>query len=218
MKKCIILLLGMACLPAWSLDWELPVVTMKYEIAGGEVEDPEDETLEPTSLRNTATLRIRQEADPATFWLTLRTSAKDYYQEAGDYSYLEAEHEGTWRADEIWKLGYLLGVKRLEYAQPGADGLSDDNLTMKAGGSAVFTFMRGTSLEAGVSGRYTWATNPADAQQRYAVTTGFASRLGEWLLGVHYRGEFRLPMGATSSVGTRTYNTGSVSFQWDPNR
>jgi hypothetical protein len=115
MKNCVVLLLVLSCLPAWSQ--KLPVVTMKYEIAGGESEDAEDETLEPTSLRNTATLRIRQEADPATFWLTLRTSAKDYFQEAGDYSYLEAEHEGTWRADEMWKLGYLIGVKRMGYAQ-----------------------------------------------------------------------------------------------------
>ncbi|MGA2478070.1 MAG: hypothetical protein ABSG63_04885 [Spirochaetia bacterium] len=218
MKKCIILLLGMACLPSWSLDWKLPVVTMKYEIAQGECEDPEDETLEPTSVRNTATLRIRQDADPATFWLTLRTSAKDYFQEAGDYSYLEAEHEGAWRADEMWKLGYLLGIKRIGYAQPDSDGLFNDNLCMKAGGTAVLTFLKGTSLEAGLSSRYTWATNLADAQQGYALTAGFASRLGEWLLGIHYRGEYRLPMGSSSSVATRTYNTGSVSFQWDPNR
>ena len=218
MKKCPILLFALACLPAWSLDWKLPVVTMKYEIAGGECEDAEDETLEPTSLRNMASLRIRQDADPATFWLTLRTSAKDYFQEAGDYSYLEAEHEGTWRADEMWKLGYLLGVKRMGYAQPDSEGLSNDNLSIKAGASAMLTLLRGTSLEAGIAGRYTWTTNAADAQQGYALTAGLSSRLGEWLLGVRYRGEFRLPLGSASSVGTRTYTTGSVSFQWDPNR
>jgi hypothetical protein len=217
MKNCWVLLMALACLPSWA-EGKLPIITMKYEIAGGESEDAEDDTLEPTSLRNTASLRVRQDADPATFWLTLRTSAKDYFQEAGDYSYLDLAHEGTFRLEEPWKLGYLLGVKRMAYADLDSYGLSNDNLSLKVGGSATFDFVKGTSLDAGFTGRYTWATNPADAFQGYALTAGLSSRLGEWLLGVRYRGEFRLPMGPQSAVGARTYNTGSVSFQWDPNR
>jgi hypothetical protein len=218
MKNCLVFLLAAVCLPAWSLDWKLPVVTMKYEVAEGEVEDPEDQTLEPTSVRNTATMRIRQEADPAVFALMLRTSAKDYFQQAGDYSYLELEHDGAVRLDEQWKLGYVIGMKRMDFAERGADEISNDSISMKAGGTAVLTLMKGTSLEAGLATRYSWATDPADALQGYVVTAGFGTRLGEWLLGLRYRGEFRLPMGATSEVGPRRYNTGSISFQWDPNR
>lgn len=218
MKNCLVLLLAAACLPAWSLDWKLPVFTMKYEIAEGEVEDPEDQSLEPTSVRNTATLRMHQEADPASFALTMRTSAKDYLQQAGDYSYLDLEHEGAIRLDERWKLGYVIGMKRMDFAEPGADELSNDSISMKTGGTAVFTFVRGTTLEAGLATRYTWTTDPSDALQGYVVTAGFASRLGDWLLGLRYRGEFRLPMGTSSDIATRRYNTGSISFQWDPNR
>ena len=59
MKKCIILPLLFACLPGWSLDWDLPVVTLKYEAAEGASEDPDDETLEPSSLRNTVSMRVK---------------------------------------------------------------------------------------------------------------------------------------------------------------
>ena len=194
------------------------MVSVKYEAAGGQYEDPDEETLEPGSIRNTVTLRAREEADPAAFTLMLRTSLKDYFQERGDYSYLEAEHEGAFRLDDTWKLGYLLGVKSLGYAEPDAAGRSDDSLSFKAGGTAVITPVRGTSLEAGVFGRFTCAATPADAFQGYVLTAGLASRMGEWLLGIHYRGELRLPMGSSSSVTTRTWNTGSISLQWDPNR
>jgi len=79
------LLLFFACLPAWSLDWKLPVFTLRYEAAGGESEDPDDETLQPSSLRNTVSLRVKEDVESASFGLTLRSSMKDYYLQAGDY-------------------------------------------------------------------------------------------------------------------------------------
>jgi hypothetical protein len=161
---------------------------------------------------------VREEADPAAFALVLRTSLKDYLQERGDYSYLEAEHEGAFRLDDTWKLGYLLGLKGVGFAEPDAAGEEQDTLSLKAGGTAVITPARGTSLEAGFYGRFTWAATPADAFQGYVLTAGVASRMGEWLLGIHYRGELRFPMGSSSAVTVRTYNTGSISLQWDPNR
>ena len=218
MKNCLAFLLAAVCLPAWSLDWKLPVVTMKYEVAEGEVEDPEDQTMEPTSVRNTATMRIRQDADPATFALMLRTSAKDYFQQAGITPTSSSSTTAPFRLDEQWKLGYVIGMKRMDFTEPGVDEMSNDSISMKTSGTAVLTLMKGTSLEAGLATRYSWATDPANALQGYVVTAGFGTRLGEWLLGLHYRGEFRLPMGTTSEVGPRRYNTGSISFQWDPNR
>ena len=109
MKKSMVLLLFFACLPAWSLDWKLPVFTLRYEAAEGESEDPDDETLQPSSLRNTVSLRVKEDVESASFGLTLRSSMKDYYLQAGDYSYLDLEHDGTFHLGEAWKLGYLWG-------------------------------------------------------------------------------------------------------------
>jgi len=218
MKKGMALLLACICLPAWSLDWKLPVFTLKYEVAGGASEDPDDETLLPTTVRNTLSLRIKEEADPAAFGLTLRTSAKDFLQTSGDYAYLEAEHDGAVRIADIGKFGYTFGMKGTGHAPAGSDVLSEESLALKVGGTALLWLAKGTSLEGGLTGRFVLAEDPADALQAYGAAAGFASRLGDWLLGLRYRGEFRFPLGLAATTGDHVYNTGSVSVQWDPNR
>jgi hypothetical protein len=212
------LLLFFACLPAWSLDWKLPVFTLRYEAAGGESEDPDDETLQPSSLRNTVSLRVKEDVESASFGLTLRSSMKDYYLQAGDYSYLDLEHDGTFHLGEAWKLGYLMGMKGKSFPELDWQGLPKDTLALKAGMNAAFTVVKGTTLEAGTAGRWELADNAQDSLQAYVLTAGFSTRLGEWLLGARYRGEYRLPLGSSSGVGSSTYNMGSVSLQWDPNR
>lgn len=218
MKKSMVLLLLFACLPAWSLDWKLPVFTLKYEAAGGANEDPEDETLQPSSLRNTASLHVKEDVESASFGLTVRGSVKDYYQQAGDYAYLDLDQDGTFHIGEAWKLGYLLGVKSMRFPELDSQGLPKDTLSLNAGTTAAFSVEKGTTLEAGTAGRWELADNARESMQVYVVTAGISSRLGEWLLGAHYRGEFRLPLGPSSGVGSNTYNTASVSMQWDPNR
>jgi len=73
-------------------------------------------------------------------------------------------------------------------------------------------------VEAGVAGTWDLATNDADTFQACVVTAAFSSRLGDWLLGARYRGEFRFPFGTASTVADTANNTASVSLQWDPNR
>lgn len=218
MKKSIVLLLLCACLPGWSLDWNLPVVTLKYEAAEGASEDPDDETLEPSSFRNTVSMRVKEDVESASFGLTLRGSAKDYYLQNGDYSYLDLEQDGSFHLGEAWKLGYLLGVKNMSFPQPDSKGFPKDATALRAAATAAFTVMKGTTLEAGTAGRWEFADNTPDSLQAYVFTAGFSSRLGEWLLGAHYRGEFRLPMGSSSGVSSSAYHVGSFSLQWDPNR
>jgi hypothetical protein len=218
MRKSMVLFLLFACLPAWSLDWKLPVFTLKYEAAEGASEDPDDETLQPSSLRNTMSLRVKEDVESASFGLTLRGSVKDYYQQAGDYSYLDLEQDGTFHVGDAWRLDYLLGMKDMSFPELDSHGLPKDTLLLKAGTGAAFSMVKGTTLDVGTAGRWELAYNTEDSRQAYIFTTGFTSRLGEWLLGAHYRGEFRLPLGASSGVGSSAYNTGSLSFQWDPNR
>ena len=123
MKKSIVPLLLVVCLPSWSLEWKLPVFTLKYEAAEGESEDPDDETLQPSSLRNTISLRVKEDAEEASFGLTLRGSVKDYYLQAGDYSYLDLEHDGTFHLGDAWKLGYTLGMKGMDFPELDPQGL-----------------------------------------------------------------------------------------------
>jgi hypothetical protein len=219
MKKCVLLLLLAAGAPAWSLDWDVPVFTLRYEAAGGECEDPdEEEIFLPSSFRNTVSLHIKEDAAPATFGLTLRGSNKDYFLQAGDYSYLEAMHDGVFRLGDGWKLGYLVAVKSIEYPQGYADGLSKDAVSLKAGSTASLALGGGASVEAALTGRFIQAENPLDDAQAYVLSAGFSSRFGGWLLGVRYRGEFRLPLGPGSMVGSNMYHTAGLSIQWDPGR
>ena len=206
MKKGVCALLALACLPAWSLDWKLPVITVRYEAAGGASEDPDDDTFEASSLRNTVSLRVKEEADPAAFGFGLIMSAKDYYQQSGDYSYVKVEHDGSVRLGKPWKLGYSLGAKWTEYPELDSFGLPKDALGLSAATSAVLRLDRGTSLEAGLAGRFSLTEDPADALQAYAASASISARLGDWLLAVRYRGELRLPLGG--ALGTAVLDVG----------
>jgi hypothetical protein len=219
MKKCALFLLLLACAPAWSLDWSLPVFTLRYEAAGGESEDPDEEdTLLPSSFRNTMSLHIKEDAAPASFGLTLRGSNKDYFLQTGDYSYLELVQDGSFRLGEAWKLGYLVAMKGIEYPEGYAGGLSRDAVSLKAGSNASLRLGGGASMEAGLTGRFVFAENPLDDAQAYVLSAGVSSRFGEWLLGVRYRGELRFPLGSASTVQSNMYHTAGLSLQWDPGR
>jgi len=218
MKKgaCAFLVL-LACFPAWSLDWNLPVFTVRYEVAGGASEDPDSDTLESSSLRNTVTLRVKEEADPATFGLAFTMSAKDYYHESGDYSYFKVEHDASLRVSQPWKLGYALGAKWIRYPELDSQGLSKDALSLNVAGTTAVRLGAGSSLEAGMSGRFLLAENPADAKQAYGGSAGVSTRMGDWLFAARYRGELRFPLGTAAPAGMDMYHVGSVSLQWDPN-
>lgn len=217
MKKVICAVLACTSLPAAALDWELPVVTMKYELAQGSREDPDEELMMPSSLRNTVSLRLREAAAPAVFELTLRCSLKDYYLATGDFSYLELEHEQTWRANDWLKVGFTLGGKKVAFPEFDEDGLPKSYLSLKAGTSASASIARGTSLEGGLAARYDVAENDSKTFQVYIASAALATRLDSWQLAARYRGEFRLPLGESSGAARLSYNTCSLTLQWDPN-
>jgi hypothetical protein len=211
-------LLALAGQAVFCLDWGLPVTTLRVETAGGSAEDPEEpDALLPSSLRTTVSLRIREEADPAVFGLTLRGSWKDYYLHTGDYSYVEVDQDGSLKLTDAVKLGYDLAAKDITWPQPDALGLSKDTLALKAGVSAAFTLLRGTTLDAGATGRWELAVNDARSLQAYVLSAGLSSRLGDWVLGARYRGELRFPLGPESGVTSSMYHTGAISLEWDPN-
>lgn len=216
-KGAFSLLLLACCLPAASLDWNLPIFTVRYEAAGGSSEDVDEDTLEPSSLRNTVSFRVKEEADPATLGLGITLSGKDYYQQAGDYSYVKVEHDASFRVSDPLKLGYTLGVKKMAYPEPDSQGLSNDSLSLNAGTTAAVRLAPGTTLDGALGGRFGFTDNPADGLQAWTASIGLATRLGDWLLSARYRGQFRLPLGSASAYGTNLYHVASVQLQWDPN-
>jgi hypothetical protein len=219
MKKGVLLLVVLAgAAAAWPLDWHLPVTTLRLETASGSSEDPDDGTLLPSSLRATATLRVREDASPDVFGLTVRGSWKDYYEQSGDYAYVEVEHDGALRLSDAVRLGYTAGVKDTVFGQLDSDGLSKDTLALKAGTTAAFTIVKGTTLDAGLSGRCELGASSARSLQAWVVSTSVSARLGEWVLGARYRGELRLPLGSASGVTSSMDHTGGVTLAWDPNR
>jgi hypothetical protein len=223
MKKVMIALpvvsvfLAVFIAPVRSLDWSLPVFTVRYEVAGGASEDPDDDSLEASSLRNTVSVHLKEESDPATLGLGLSYSGKDYYQQSGDYSYFKVEHDAAFRLGDPWKLGYTLGVKWMTYPEPDSQGMSKDALWLSAGATTAVKLAPGTGVEAGVTSRFALTDDPADARQGYAASAALSTRIGDWLLGARYRGEIRLPLGSGSLASPDLYHTASLSLRWDPN-
>lgn len=215
-KNVAFLCVFLACSPSWCLDWQLPIFTARYEAAAGETEDPDEEALLPASLRQTISLRIKEEAAPALFGLTLTYSLKDYYLQSGDYSYLALAQEGSVRLG-IARLAYDLAAKSVRFPLPDSEGLSKDLVSLRAGTGATVTIVRGTSLEAALSGRFDLAENEANSKQAYIGTLALISRLGGWEVGGRLRGEIRMPLGEASLKDRATYATGILSASWDPN-
>jgi hypothetical protein len=212
------LFLALAGPAVFSLDWALPVTTLRVETGAGSAEDPDDpEALLPSSLRTTVNLRIREEADPAVFGFTLRGSWKDYFLQAGDYSYVEVDQDGNLRLSSAVKLGYDLAAKDIHYPQPDSLGFFKDALALKAGLDGAFTLARGTALDTSVTGRWELGVNDARSLQAYVLSAGLSSRFGEWVFGARYRGEFRFALGSGSGVTSSMYNTGAISLEWNPN-
>jgi hypothetical protein len=220
MEKGVLLAFAFAfsCAAATGLDWKLPVVTARYEVAGGASEDEEDGTLVPDSTRNTVSLRIKEDASPAGLGLTLKYSVKDYVEENSDYSYVQVDQDAALRLSPLLKLGVLVGGKYATFGQLDGDLLSKDYLALKGGLDATFSLAKGTSLDAGLDARFSLAKEPSKTNQAYTVSTGFFSRLGEWTASARYRGEFRLGLGVANLAGLKANNQGSFSLQWDPNR
>jgi hypothetical protein len=219
-KGTLIVVLAWTCMTAAALDWKLPVVTLKYDVTGGSIEspDPDEDILIPSSLRNTVSLRIKESARPLDLGLTVRWSAKDYFEQSGDYSYLSLEQDARLDLGGGVDLGYVLGARLLTSPQTDGDGLSKDMLALTAGLDAQAAVVRGTRADLSLDARAELAEAGVKSRQVYRASTGLTSRIGQWLLGMRYRAEARLPASSPTLIAPSFLNVGSVSLQWDPNR
>jgi hypothetical protein len=193
------------------------VVSLSCETAGGAEEEEDSGDMAPSSLRSTVTLRLKEDAAPATFGLAVRASWKDYLQQAGDYAYVQVNQDGTLRLSPAVKLGWNVAVKDTWYDDLDSQGASRDLVTLKAGSDAVLTPWKGITLDLGLDARWELAESEARNRQVYAGSASFSARLGGWVLGIRCRGEVRLPLGAAATAAAATFATGAVTLQWDPN-
>lgn len=221
MKKALSLIVLFAALsPAPALEWMLPTFALRYEITGGTIEDPDpdEDIMIPSSLRNSASLTIREKANPLSLGLLVRWSAKDYLLQAGDYSYLSLEPDAKIELTDAFSLGASGTVKWAASPDLDSSGLSKDYLALKGGLEAVWKPCAGTTLDVSASAEYDVYQAMEKARQLYSVGAGFSSRLGELVLSVRYRGVFRMPLDGAALIVPTSLNTGAVSLQWDPNR
>ncbi len=139
---------------------------------------------------------MKEEASPNAFGLTVRDRRKDYYQQSGDYSYVEVEHDGILRLAEALKLGYTAGVKSMDVA-PARPRRAFEGLLGRQGGRHGDAGDR----QGNQPGRWpeaaagSWVSTTPAPGRHAVVAASFSTRIGEWLLGARYRGEFRLPLG-----------------------
>ncbi len=220
MKKALAFFLLCSCPAAHPLDWKLPVFTMKYEVSRATIEDPDpdEDILVPASLRNTVSLRVKESADPLTLGLTVKYSAKDYLTQSGDYEYFSVDQDTGIALTDWMDLGFMFGVKKTDSPESDTSGISKDNVALKGGIETAIQLVKGTSFDLNFQTEYDSYEAWEKSRQIYCVGAGFTTRFGEWLLSTRYRGEFRFPLASSSVVDQSTLNTGSLSFQWDPNR
>lgn len=200
-----------------ALDWELPVVTLRGEVAEGAAEsDVEAGELETSSERATVTLTIRESADPLDLAWVFRWSAKDWLTQAGDYAYLEAVQEARLDATDRLRLTAAAGVKRMRHPDGGDPPTDWTALQAKLG--TDLEVVRGVTLEMGLDGRWEIHDDAAESRQRWTGSAALATGFGGWRLEARWRGEWRLPLGEATEVEASALHTGSVSLRWDPNR
>jgi hypothetical protein len=218
MKKGVFLALLCAALPGFSLDWELPVVTVKYEMASGQSEEGDEEELAPSSRKDVLTLSLKEAADPALFGLGVVLTCKDFLLESGDWDSLRLTQDGSVRLGGVWRIGYTAGMKWTDYADPDSEGVSKDGLSLSCGLDFTLTPVKGTSLETGFTGRFALPDDPLDSAQAYTASLGLSTRMGQWLLSLRYKGQMSIPLGSESAKEQSAADSASISLQWDPNR
>ena len=176
-------------------------------------EDPE-KILLPLSLRNTVSTGIKEEPTRRPSISTPRYSFKDYYIVAGDYSYVKVEHEQAWRANDSLKLGFLLGMKKVDFPEPDADGWVKDCLSLPAGPTTADTFVGRTKIDASLSALGHCGKRLPVLPDIWCVHGCELAAFGLDSLG-RYRREFRLSFDQAKLTWRGWRTTRCLTLTWD---
>ena len=210
------LLLGATVL---AQDAKLPVFYLRYSGGVGSEEPEEDVGLEPASLRNSVSLRIKEEFSRAMVSnLTLFYSTKDYYDQAGDYTYFYLKPEISYDLTDRVTLETEIRSKWVYYADRDSDDLSKDYLELTGGLATTYEPVRGTRITGSLRSGFDLYENEAKSEQSYALGLRILSRLHSVTVGGNYRGILYTPLGSASEESRNLTSEFGVSLNWDPNK
>jgi hypothetical protein len=209
----------------------LPVVTLRYENGLGYREmapDPEGEVeeepeMEAYSERHKLTLRLKEQWSKA---LTTNLYAVAFYKNSevasDSYAYLYLHPNLAWSLSRRvkWTVSFR---SKLTWFEPEIAPLdrSADLLGLLAKTSVSMKLHDRLKLIPSVQGAFDLYQDPEDlsrTSQTYTAALSLQSELAEGLdLTGRYRGSFRYPLGADSTVEQLFNNEFALALTWDPN-
>ena len=196
---------GPACLPCWSLDWELARFHAELRDRRGRERRPRrgDPHRPRSGIRSIPA--VKEAADPATFGLTLRDSAKDYFLQTGTTPIFEVEHDGAFNVGEAVEARRTsLGIKSMEYPQPDSRRASERLPFLNGGGDRGASRRAGHEPRSGACSRDSHlAENAADALQAYVMTPGISHAARRVAAGARTIGASSGFPGTRAPVGKR---------------
>ncbi len=199
---------------------KLPVFYLRYSGGTGAEElDEDDAGLEAASLRNSVSLRIKEELSRAVVGnLTLYYSTKDYYDEPGDYSYFYLKPQVSVDLTDRVALETELRSKWVAYDEPDSDGDSRDYVQLTGRLATTYEPVRGTRITGLLGTGFDLYEAEVKSEQSYSLGMRVLSRLDGVTVGGNYRGTFFTPLGAPSATRRSLTSEFGVTLTWDPNK
>jgi hypothetical protein len=216
--KCVVCLLAL-CAGTSLAAPKLPVVSLAYDATVGSTET-EEETLEDSSYRHQATLRIREEWSRVLVSTLVSDLTRKLAVSGGGTSYttFQIAPQIRWNVVDALKWDATLLVRRALYDEPYATGVSRDYTRLKADTGLSLGLAAGVTLVPRLQAAFELYDDPVRSRQTYGFGVSLDARLGRWTLGADYRGSFRLGLGDLSLVEQRMDHSFGADVSWDPNR
>lgn len=198
----------------------LPVFYLRYTGGVGFEElDDDDVGLEPSSVRHSVSLRIKEQFSRLlTGNLTLFYSTKDYAGSTADYSYFYLKPDLSVELSDRLTLDGQVRSKWVSYDEPALSPDSRDYLQVTGGIATTYEPVRGTRITASANSGFDLCDDEARSEQSYGMGLRVVSRLRNVTFGGSYRGTLYVPLGSASEQTTDLSSEFGVNLTWDPNK
>lgn len=197
--------------------YEFPEVTVKYEILQGADEEEIEDYLLPSSLRNVASLRLKEIfTDELWYAVLVKYSDKDYYNTKGDYRYINLDNGISWKINSTLKVGLNFLTRYVYFDDLDTNKNSKNYINLGSKFSGVYKLLPGLSFDTWIKGNYNLYTNTAKSKQEYTFNFGVTSRQDNISWRLRYKGILRDALGSLSAQSRSFLNYGSMSATWKP--
>jgi len=197
--------------------FELPEVTVKYEVLQGSDEEEIEDYLLPSSLRNIASLRLKKIfTDELWYAVLVKYSNKDYYNTKGDYSYINLNNGLSWKISSTMKIGADFLTRYVYFNDLDTTNQPKNYINLGGKFSGTYKILPGLSLGTWIKADYNLYTNAEKSKQEYTVNVGVISKQDNLLWRLRYKGILRDALGDLSIQSRSFLNYGSISATWKP--